>query len=242
VLGGRTFEFDLGAPFVRTGDAAYPLVGAPYVARDTLFLHCTGSRLRARCRQPLSLGSWRRRLEETAAAQVSAPPVAPSRQRGATVPPPATLPLSTANPITGLHLAHTIVVDPVMAASIRATRAASPRRLARRTSRSRSAGCCAPSCCAAGSTWCSPLDRHADRSRRPSAVLSCRMRSVREHSRQLNAGGSAKDGSAASRPTSCRRQEEDQKRVTQMENDAMRFETTAPRATALSPSSSGTCS
>lgn len=37
-LGGRTFEFDLGAPFVRTGDLAYPLVGAPYVARDTLFL------------------------------------------------------------------------------------------------------------------------------------------------------------------------------------------------------------
>src|SRR3970282_1162095 len=37
-LGGRTFEFDLGAPFVRTGDLAYPLVSAPYVARDTLFL------------------------------------------------------------------------------------------------------------------------------------------------------------------------------------------------------------
>ena len=38
VLGGRTFDFDLGAPFVRIGDAAYPLVGAPYVVRDTLFL------------------------------------------------------------------------------------------------------------------------------------------------------------------------------------------------------------
>ncbi|HMJ57737.1 MAG TPA: hypothetical protein VK467_01280, partial [Gemmatimonadales bacterium] len=38
VVGGRTFDFDLGAPFVRIGDAAYPLVGAPYVARDTLFL------------------------------------------------------------------------------------------------------------------------------------------------------------------------------------------------------------
>ncbi|MGH7606645.1 MAG: hypothetical protein ACREME_04835, partial [Gemmatimonadales bacterium] len=38
VLRDRTFEFELDAPFVRTHGAAFPLVGAPYVARDTLFL------------------------------------------------------------------------------------------------------------------------------------------------------------------------------------------------------------
>src|SRR5207245_3469946 len=37
-LDGRVFEFDVGSPFFRYGGAAYPLVGAPYVARDTLFL------------------------------------------------------------------------------------------------------------------------------------------------------------------------------------------------------------
>ena len=37
-LGGSTFDFDVGSPFVRYDGAAYPLVGAPYVARDTLFL------------------------------------------------------------------------------------------------------------------------------------------------------------------------------------------------------------
>src|SRR6266496_4510601 len=37
-LGDRSFDFDIGSPFVRYEGAAYPLVGAPYVARDTLFL------------------------------------------------------------------------------------------------------------------------------------------------------------------------------------------------------------
>jgi hypothetical protein len=37
-LDGRVFEFDVGSPFFRYDGAAYPLVGAPYVARDTLFL------------------------------------------------------------------------------------------------------------------------------------------------------------------------------------------------------------
>src|SRR6266511_5417784 len=37
-LGDRSFDFDIGSPFVRYAGAAYPLVGAPYVARDTLFL------------------------------------------------------------------------------------------------------------------------------------------------------------------------------------------------------------
>src|SRR6266571_7363459 len=37
-LGTRVFDFDVGSPFFRFDGATYPLVGAPYVARDTLFL------------------------------------------------------------------------------------------------------------------------------------------------------------------------------------------------------------
>src|ERR1700752_2060633 len=34
----ESFEFELRSPFVRYAGVAYPLVGAPYVARDTVFL------------------------------------------------------------------------------------------------------------------------------------------------------------------------------------------------------------
>ena len=37
-LGDRAFDFELDSPFVRYGGVAYPMVSAPYVARDTLFL------------------------------------------------------------------------------------------------------------------------------------------------------------------------------------------------------------
>jgi N-acetylmuramoyl-L-alanine amidase len=111
ILGGRTFEFDLGAPFVRTGDTAYPLVGAPYVARDTLFLplHWLADYV-----PRLSAGRYRwdpiaARLEE-----IAPPPALTSipRPPATAVPAPVTLPLNTANPITGLRLPHTIVIDP----------------------------------------------------------------------------------------------------------------------------------
>ena len=102
ILGARTFDFDLGSPFVRYEDAAYPLVGAPYVARDTVFLplHWLTEHvprlLASRYRWDPSLA----RLDEMAMPQpvVSRPP------------PPA--PGAAPNPITGLRLAHTIVVDP----------------------------------------------------------------------------------------------------------------------------------
>src|SRR5574341_2518450 len=90
-LSERTFDFDLGSPFVRHEGAVYPLVGAPYVARDTVFLPLqwlTGH-------IPRLLSSryhwdpWLARLDEVAV------PAAP---------PP--------NPLTGLRQAHTIVVDP----------------------------------------------------------------------------------------------------------------------------------
>ena len=124
VLGGRTFDFDLGAPFVRIGDAAFPLVGAPYVARDTLFLplHWLADYVPRVSAGRYRWDAIRSRLEEGApVAAVRAPVTAspPGRQApvpvplpAATVPPSATLAVGTRNPITGLRLPHTIVVDP----------------------------------------------------------------------------------------------------------------------------------
>jgi N-acetylmuramoyl-L-alanine amidase len=100
-LNEQTFEFDLGSPFVRYAGSAYPLVGAPYVARDTIFLPLqwlTGH-------VPRLLGSryhwdpWLSRLDEVPAPVVPRP--------AATIPP-----ASTPNAMTGLRLTHTVVVDP----------------------------------------------------------------------------------------------------------------------------------
>ena len=100
-LGGSVFEFDLGAPFVGYAGTAYPLVGAPYVARDTVFLplHWLSDYvphlLAGRYRWDPSLA----RLDElTAPAPVVVAP--------AVVPPPGP------NPMTGLRQPHTVVVDP----------------------------------------------------------------------------------------------------------------------------------
>ena len=106
----QNFEFDLGSPFVRYAGVAYPLVGAPYVARDTIFLPLqwlTGH-------VPRLLGSryhwdpWLSRLDEV--------PPAPVAAAGATATPvvtrPTIPPASTPHPMTGLRLAHTVVVDP----------------------------------------------------------------------------------------------------------------------------------
>ena len=111
VLGGRTFDFDLGAPFVRIGDAAYPLVGAPYMVRDTLFLplHWLADFV-----PRLSTGRYR--WDPVRARLDEIPPVAPTIAGPiaavTAVPPAPTIGASTPNSITGLRLAHTIVVDP----------------------------------------------------------------------------------------------------------------------------------
>jgi len=118
VVGGRAFEFDLGAPFVRAEGAAYPLVGAPYVVRDTLFLplhwlvEYVPRLLAGRYRWDPGLA----RLEETRAIAVTTPPPAvlppplPFRTRAA----PTIAPASggVPHPATGLRQPHTIVVDP----------------------------------------------------------------------------------------------------------------------------------
>ncbi|HEV8509296.1 MAG TPA: N-acetylmuramoyl-L-alanine amidase [Gemmatimonadales bacterium] len=114
-LGERTFDFDLGSPFVRYEGAAYPLVGAPYVARDTIFLplHWLTDHVPRLLASRYHWDPWLARLDEVAIAPVAtrpAPPVAaPPPTPAATAP---TAPTAAPNPITGLRLAHTIVVDP----------------------------------------------------------------------------------------------------------------------------------
>ncbi|HEV2672649.1 MAG TPA: N-acetylmuramoyl-L-alanine amidase [Gemmatimonadales bacterium] len=122
--GDSSFEFDLGSPFVRYVGTAYPMVGAPYVARDTLFLplhwlvdyvpHLLAGRYR--------WNPWLGRLDEligtTPAHVVAGPP--PSTPAAPAVAAPAIASLgvpggsapAAPNPVTGLRLPHTIVVDP----------------------------------------------------------------------------------------------------------------------------------
>ena len=110
-LSGVVFVFQLGAPFVRAGGVVYGLVGEPYVARDTVFLplhwlaDCVPRALGGRYRwEPASAGDLGRLVELPVATPVvaTAPP-SPPAPRG---------PASAPNPITGLRLRHTVVIDP----------------------------------------------------------------------------------------------------------------------------------
>jgi len=96
-LNDRVFEFDVGSPFFRYDGAAYPLVGAPYIARDTLFLplHWLADHVPRLLPSRYRWNPLLARLDERPA---------PAAAAAAGVP--------TTNPITGLRLAHTIVVDP----------------------------------------------------------------------------------------------------------------------------------
>ena len=95
-LGDRRFDFDVGSPYFRYDGAAYPLVGAPYVARDTLFLplHWLADYVPRLLPSRYRWDPWLARLDERPAPTVPAVTVA------------------APNPITGLRLSHTIVVDP----------------------------------------------------------------------------------------------------------------------------------
>ena len=124
LLGGTTFRFTLGVPFVRAGDAVFPLAAEPYVARDTLFLpvswlaEAVPRALSPRYRWDPGIT----RLEERApppatvgATATATPPVAPNGTPPPVDPRPAGPPAAPAgapNPITGLRRAHTVVVDP----------------------------------------------------------------------------------------------------------------------------------
>ncbi len=108
-LGDRAFDFELDSPFVRYGGVAYPMVSAPYVARDTLFLplqwltDCVPRLLAGRYRWD----PWLARLDEITVAATVPPPVS-----SAPPPRPAASTTRAPNPMTGLRLPHTIVVDP----------------------------------------------------------------------------------------------------------------------------------
>jgi N-acetylmuramoyl-L-alanine amidase len=116
-LSGGVFVFQLGAPFVRAGGVVYGLVGEPYVARDTVFLplhwlaDCVPRALGGRYRWDPASGGDAGRLVELPVASVvaaAAPPGIASPPRSAPTPGSASAP----NPITGLRLRHTVVIDP----------------------------------------------------------------------------------------------------------------------------------
>jgi N-acetylmuramoyl-L-alanine amidase len=100
-LGAAAFVFQLGAPFVHAGGVVYALVGEPYVTRDTLFLpvswlaDCVPRALGARYRWDAAAA----RLEELAAAKG----VAAARPTGALRP--------RKSPVGPRH-GHAVVIDP----------------------------------------------------------------------------------------------------------------------------------
>jgi N-acetylmuramoyl-L-alanine amidase len=104
-LSEQSFEFELGSPFVRYAGVAYPLVGAPYVARDTVFLPLQWLSghiprlLASRYRWDPLLA----RLDEIAPATGIVTRPAPA---------PVVPPIAAPNALTGLRLTHTVVVDP----------------------------------------------------------------------------------------------------------------------------------
>ena len=97
-LGGAVFVFQLGAPFVRSAGVVYALMGAPYLARDTLFLPLDWLAVSL----PRAL-SARYRWDAGAARLEALPPAA-----AAAHPAPPPLP----NQLTGLRYPHAIVIDP----------------------------------------------------------------------------------------------------------------------------------
>lgn len=110
-LDGRVFEFDVGSPFFRYDGAAYPLVGAPYVARDTLFLplHWLTGHVPRLLANRYRWNPGLSRLDEQPVPAGTTTAVAAPLTAVAT--PPVAVPAAP-NPVTGLRLAHTIVVDP----------------------------------------------------------------------------------------------------------------------------------
>jgi len=117
VLRGIGFIFAIGTPYVRTGDRVCQLASESYVARDTLFLPLTWV---ADC-VPRVFGvrfRWdptNNRLTETATPTPAAGTAAALPRPSSPVPvvhagsPPA---LPPPNPLTGLRLRHGIVIDP----------------------------------------------------------------------------------------------------------------------------------
>jgi N-acetylmuramoyl-L-alanine amidase len=109
-LSAQSFEFELGSPFVRYAGVAYPLVGAPYVARDTVFLplQWLSGHVPRLLASRYRWDPWLARLDEIAPPPAAAVGTRPALPAAAAVVPP----MAAANPLTGLRLTHTVVVDP----------------------------------------------------------------------------------------------------------------------------------
>src|SRR5437867_3425370 len=117
-LDSRVFDFDVGSPFFRFDGATYPLVGAPYVARDTLFLplYSLSGHVPRLLPNKYRWNPWLARLDEQPAPILATAPVPPS-PIAAPPPPPPPLPPPPApvpppprsappNPVRGFRLPH----------------------------------------------------------------------------------------------------------------------------------------
>jgi N-acetylmuramoyl-L-alanine amidase len=126
---GAVFVFQLGAPFVRTGAVICGLVGEPYVTRDTLFLplswlaDCLPRTLGERYRwsaaalrlEALPLASTvavTRPAPATPRATPAGPAGRPDGPAAARPAGAAPRPLAAPNPLTGLRQRHLVVIDP----------------------------------------------------------------------------------------------------------------------------------
>ncbi|HET9386512.1 MAG TPA: N-acetylmuramoyl-L-alanine amidase [Gemmatimonadales bacterium] len=112
----QRFEFELGSPFVRYAGAAYPLVGAPYVARDTIFLplQWLSGHVPRLLASRYRWDPWLARLDEISptASVTAAGSATPVVTRPVPSAAPVLPPVAAPNPLTGLRMTHTVVVDP----------------------------------------------------------------------------------------------------------------------------------
>lgn len=115
-LNEQRFEFELGSPFVRYAGAAYPLVGAPYVARDTIFLplQWLSGHVPRLLASRYRWDPWLARLDEISptASVTAAGSATPVVTRPVPSAAPVLPPVAAPNPLTGLRMTHTVVVDP----------------------------------------------------------------------------------------------------------------------------------
>lgn len=111
-LASVVYRFTLGAPYARTGREICSLIGAPFVARDTLFLplewltDCVPRTMGARFRW-FATGA---RFEETPLLVAAAP--APALPREPVPVPVVAAPAESPHPMTGLRRRHSVMVDP----------------------------------------------------------------------------------------------------------------------------------
>lgn len=115
-LNEQRFEFELGSPFVRYAGAAYPLVGVPYVARDTIFLplQWLSGHVPRLLASRYRWDPWLAQLDEISptAAVTAAGSATPVVTRPVPSAAPILPPVAAPNPLTGLRMTHTVVVDP----------------------------------------------------------------------------------------------------------------------------------